>query len=68
MSVSNASTQIEGLQGQSFWKRSTLGRTRLDWAIIISLFAMGAFNLIASADHLAPAKAFAAPACGVPLA
>lgn len=48
---------------------STLARTRLDWAIIISLLMMGAFNLIVMADRLGPATAHAAtPACGVPLA
>ena len=49
--------------------RSTLARTKLDWAIIASLLAMGAFNLMAMADHFGAATAYAAaPVCGVPLA
>lgn len=56
--------------------RSTLARTKLDWAIIVSLLAMGAFNLYVMADQFGPAKAYAAPAetavkshaCGAPLA
>jgi hypothetical protein len=55
---------------------STLARTRLDWAIIASLMAMGALNLYAMADQFGPAKAYAASAdagvkthaCGAPLA
>jgi hypothetical protein len=48
--------------------RSTLARTRLDWAIIISLLAMGAFNLLVMADNFATTAHAAAPVCGVPLA
>jgi len=49
--------------------RSSLARTKLDWAIIISLLAMGAYNLIVMADQIGPATAHAAaPVCGVPLA
>lgn len=49
--------------------RSTLARTKLDWAIIISLLAMGAFNLLAMADRFGVSTAYAAaPVCGVPLA
>lgn len=49
--------------------RSTLARTKLDWAIIISLLAMGAYNLIVMADQFGPATAHAAaPVCGAPLA
>lgn len=49
--------------------RSTLARTKLDWAIIISLMLMGAFNLIVMADQFGATKAYAAaPVCGVPLA
>ncbi|MBH0111972.1 hypothetical protein I5E68_03265 [Novosphingobium sp. YJ-S2-02] len=68
MSLHHASIENAGNASQSFWRRSTLGRTRLDWAIIISLLAMGSFNLIATADRIGPAKAYAAPVCGVPLA
>ena len=46
--------------------RSTLARTKLDWAIIASLLTMGGFNLIMMADQVGPAKAYAAtPACSV---
>lgn len=46
--------------------RSTLARTKLDWAIIASLLMMGGFNLITMADQVGPAKAYAAtPACSV---
>ena len=49
--------------------RSTLARTKLDWAIIISMLAMGAFNLLVMADQFGATKAYAAaPACGAPLA
>ncbi|SFG14337.1 hypothetical protein SAMN05518801_10867 [Novosphingobium sp. CF614] len=49
--------------------RSTLARTKLDWAIIISLLAMGAFNLAVMADQFGATKAYAAtPACGASLA
>lgn len=49
--------------------RSTLARTKLDWAIIISLLVMAAFNLFVMADQFGATKAYAAaPACGVPLA
>ncbi|MYM00175.1 hypothetical protein GR702_20695 [Novosphingobium sp. FGD1] len=47
-------------------------RSRLDWAIIVSLLSMGALNLYVMADQFGPAKAYAAPvkthACGAPLA
>jgi hypothetical protein len=57
--------------------RTTLARTKLDWAIIASLLAMGALNLYAMADQFGVAtKAYAASAeaggkphaCGAPLA
>lgn len=50
--------------------RSTMARTKLDWAIIASLLAMGALNLVALADKVAIPEAHAAPvrACGAPLA
>lgn len=49
--------------------RATLARTRLDWAIIVSLLAMGALNLFVMADQLGATRAYAAaPVCGVPLA
>lgn len=54
--------------------RSTLARTKLDWAIIASLLAMGAFNLYVMADQFGPTKAYAAGSpikarlCGAPLA
>ncbi|MFC3212832.1 MULTISPECIES: hypothetical protein [Novosphingobium] len=51
--------------------RSTLARTKLDWAIIASLLAMGALNLVALADKVAVPQAHAAPmshSCGAPLA
>ena len=57
--------------------RSTMARTKLDWAIIASLLAMGALNLYAMAGQFGVAtKAYAASAdagtrphtCGAPLA
>ncbi|MGF7152314.1 hypothetical protein [Novosphingobium gossypii] len=54
--------------------RSTMARTKLDWAIIASLLAMGALNLVALADKIAVPEAHAAAihaparACGAPLA
>lgn len=49
--------------------RSGIVRSRLDWAIIASLLAMAAFNLIAAAGQFGTAEAHAAtPACGIPLA
>ena len=49
--------------------RSTMARTKLDWAIIISLMAMAALNLIVMAGQFGATKAYAAaPACGAPLA
>lgn len=55
--------------------RSTFARTKLDWAIIASLLAIGALNLYAMADQFGVAtKAYAASAetrphtCGAPLA
>lgn len=46
--------------------RSTLARTKLDWAIIISLLAMGALNLAVMSDQFGATKAYAAtPACAV---
>lgn len=54
--------------------RSTMARTKLDWAIIASLLAMGALNLVALADKVAVPEAHAAAihaparACGAPLA
>ncbi|MCT2398850.1 hypothetical protein [Novosphingobium mangrovi (ex Huang et al. 2023)] len=49
--------------------RSNLARTKLDWAIIVSLLAMGAFNLLVMADKFGTTAAHAAaPICGIPLA
>ncbi|MCJ2183824.1 hypothetical protein MTR62_14140 [Novosphingobium sp. 1949] len=68
MPLRPASPERTGSDYETKPLRSTLARTRLDWAIIISLFAMGALNLVALADHIGPAKAYAATVCGVPLA
>jgi hypothetical protein len=38
-------------------------RNRLDAAIIASVLAMGALNLVVMADQIAPAKAYAATPC-----
>jgi hypothetical protein len=38
-------------------------RSRLDAAIIASVLAMGALNLVVMADQIAPAKAYAAIPC-----
>lgn len=47
-------------------------RTKLEWAILLSLLAMGILNLYALADTFSPAKAYAGqtktPTCGAPLA
>lgn len=49
--------------------RSTIARTKLDWAIIASLLAMAAFNLFAMAGQFGATKAHAAvSACGASLA
>jgi len=42
---------------------STNTRTRLDAAIIASVLAMGALNLLVIADQIGPAKAYAAVPC-----
>ncbi|EJL23606.1 hypothetical protein [Novosphingobium sp. AP12] len=74
MPSSTASTAPhQGLApARSVPQRSTLARTKLDWAIIASLLAMGALNLYVMADQFGPTKAYAAPvkthACGAPLA
>ncbi len=67
MSLRHASPERTGAD-YAPQRRSTLARTKLDWAIIASLLAMGALNLIAMADHIGPAKAYAAQVCGAPLA
>lgn len=58
--------------GRSTIGQSALARTKLDWAIIASLLAMGALNLYVMADQFGPTKAYAAPvrshSCGAPLA
>ncbi len=49
--------------------RSLRTRSPLDWAIIVSLLAMAAFNLIALADQTGAGQAHAAaPVCSAPLA
>lgn len=43
-------------------------RSKLDWAIIASVLAMGTLNLIVMSDQLGGGKAYAAaPVCGAPL-
>jgi hypothetical protein len=42
---------------------STNTRTRLDAAIIASVLAMGALNLLVIADQIGPSKAYAAVPC-----
>lgn len=74
MHISNANTHnaprpARATDTRSTRPRSTLARTKLDWAIIISLLAMGAFNLIVMADNFGATEAYAAtPACGIQLA
>lgn len=41
-------------------------RSKLDWAIIAAVLAMGTLNLVAMSDRIAP-PAHAAPVCGAPL-
>jgi len=41
-------------------------RSKLDWAIIAAVLAMGTLNLFAMSDRIAP-PAHAAPVCGAPL-
>lgn len=50
-------------------------RSKLDWAIVVSLLSMAALNLYMMADQIGATKAYAAPAaapathaCGAPLA
>jgi len=70
--MSSHSASTAPLSAHAAPVRSTLARTRLDWAIIASLLAMGALNLYVMADQFGPAKAHAAsvrtPSCGAPLA
>lgn len=43
-------------------------RSKLDWAIVASVIAMGTLNLAVMSDQLGATKAYAAaPVCGVPL-
>lgn len=43
-------------------------RSKLDWAIVASVLAMGTLNLVVMSDQLGATKAYAAaPVCGVPL-
>ncbi|GGC27203.1 hypothetical protein GCM10011371_13470 [Novosphingobium marinum] len=50
-------------------KTTLAGRSNLDWAIVASILAMVALNLVVLSDHLGPAKAFAAtPTCQIELA
>ncbi|EQB19430.1 MAG: hypothetical protein K0R64_344 [Novosphingobium lindaniclasticum] len=46
-------------------------RSKLDWAIIAAVLAMGTLNLFAMSDRIAPsahaASAHSSPACGAPL-
>jgi hypothetical protein len=43
-------------------------RSKLDWAIIASVLAMGTLNLAVMSDQWGATKAYAAaPVCGVPL-
>ncbi|HKU09280.1 MAG TPA: hypothetical protein VJR30_24700 [Bradyrhizobium sp.] len=43
-------------------------RSKLDWAIIASVLAMGTLNLVVMSDQFGAARAHAAAAvCGVPL-
>lgn len=44
------------------------GRSRLDAAILASVLAMGALNLLVLADQIGPAKAYAAVPCHCGLA
>jgi hypothetical protein len=47
---------------------SKLVRSKLDCAILASVLAMGAMNLLVMSDQLGATTAHAAPACGVKLA
>ncbi|CDO38073.1 MULTISPECIES: hypothetical protein [Novosphingobium] len=63
MSMSIASTERTDRQPESPRVRS-----KLDWAIIASVLAMGTLNILALSDQVGPTKAYAAsPVCGVPL-
>lgn len=43
-------------------------RSKLDWAIIASVLAMGTLNLVVMSDQFGATTAYAAaPVCGVPL-
>lgn len=67
MSSRQANPERTGYDYVSQPRPARIVRTKLDWAIIISLLAMGALNLVAMSDHIAPAKAYAAPVCGASL-
>jgi hypothetical protein len=44
------------------------GRSKLDWAIVASVIAMGLLNLAAMSHQVGATKAYAAaPVCGIPL-
>ena len=64
MSMSIATDRTEPRQQEP---REPRVRSKLDWAIIASVAAMAAFNLLVVADqHGAPRACAAAPASGVP--
>ena len=43
-------------------------RSKLDWAIVASVIAMGTLNLVAMSDQIGATKAYAAaPVCGIHL-
>lgn len=66
MQPRHATTETAPRPVRSTLARTTLARTTLDWAIIASLLAMGAFNLIVMADQVGIPRAHAAaPVCGV---
>ncbi|MFK4873139.1 hypothetical protein [Novosphingobium sp. ZW T3_23] len=64
MSFQNASFVASSHQSKQ--PASFRNRSKLDWAIIAAVLAMGTLNLVAMGDRIAP-PAHAAPVCGAPL-
>jgi len=65
MSFQNASFAASSHQSKQ--PGSTRERSKLDWAIIAAVLAMGTLNLVAMSDRIAPPAHAAAPVCGAPL-
>ncbi|KPH67380.1 MAG: hypothetical protein E2586_13320 [Novosphingobium sp.] len=51
----------------SFQQAGSGTRSKLDWAVIAAVLAMGTLNLAVMSDQFATKAHAAAPICGVPL-